>query len=182
MHLLNQPPEKHRTSSTELTNPTSQVEECPYGVSDFLPGWSKRRPTQFLIDISCTTNLPSNTICEWLADKTKTTLDESQTQLSFYGIIGLPIWVRDTRVEEVFVVSRISKTILGMPFLSAHNCSLDFARSVLRVDGRDLICTDRYGRLLMSNVKVTREMVIPPRTETALLCRHMARASALLAR
>lgn len=49
-------------------------------------------------------------------------------QLSFYGIIRLLIRVRNTRAEEVFVISLISEdAILEMPFLTAHNCSLDLA-------------------------------------------------------
>lgn len=54
-----------------------------------------------------------------------------------YGIIRLYIRARDTR-EEIFVVSRISKYVkLGMPFLTARSCSLDFAGPVLLVDGRE---------------------------------------------
>lgn len=41
---------------------------------------------------------------------------------------------------------------------------MDFAKQVLLVDVRELACTDRHGILLMSNVQVTHEVVIPPTT------------------
>lgn len=62
----------------------------------------------------------------------------------------------DIRAEEVFVVSRI----LGMCFLTTHNCSMDFSRPVHWVDGKELDCTDRHGKLLRSTDQVTREVVI----------------------
>lgn len=55
----------------------------------------------------------------------------------------------DTRTEEIFVVSWVSEdVILGMPFFTAHSCSLDFARPVLLVDGKELTRTDQHGRML----------------------------------
>ena len=43
------------------------------------------------------------------------------THLAFYGIIRLPVRLRDVKTEEVFVVSQIGEdAILGMPFLAAH--------------------------------------------------------------
>lgn len=75
--------------------------------------------------------------------------------------------MRDTQAEEVFVVNQISEdTILGMPFLITQNSHLHFVQPILLVDGRELTCTDRHGRLLMSNVQVI---------QTALLCRVTAR-------
>ena len=84
-------------------------------------------------------------------------------QLPFYGVLRLPIRVRDVKAEEIFVVSRINEdAILGMPFLVAHNCAMEFDQPVVRVDGKKLKCTDRHGRLLVSSVQVTRELVVPP--------------------
>lgn len=62
-----------------------------------------------------------------------------------------------------------------MPFLTANNCLLGFIQPVLLVDSKELTCIDRHERLLVSNVQVTREVVIPPRTETALLRQVTAR-------
>jgi hypothetical protein len=70
------------------------------------------------------------------------------------------------------VVSRISEdAILGMPFLIHHQCALDFSRPVVRVSGKELLCTDRYGRLLLNQVQV----VIPPRTEKTVTGRVTSR-------
>lgn len=80
--------------------------------------------------------------------------------------------MRDVKVKEAFVVSRISEdAILGMLFLATHKCSMDFARPVLRVDGIELTYTDRHGILLVSNIQVTQAVVIPPWTKTTIQCR-----------
>lgn len=83
------------------------------------------------------------------------------TQSPFYGIIGLPIQVKDNKAEEAFLVSRISEdSILGMSFLTAQRCSIDFTRPILLLD----------ARFLLSDVQVTCKVMIPPRIETTLPC------------
>ena len=85
------------------------------------------------------------------------------TRLPFYGVLRLPLRVRDVKVEEVFVVSRINEdAILSMPFLVAHNCAMEFNQPIVQVDGKKLKCTDRHGQLLVSSVQVTHELVVPP--------------------
>lgn len=70
----------------------------------------------------------------------------------------------------MFVVSRVSENaILGMPFLHTDNCSLDFAQPVSSVTGKELTCTDRHEKMLVSTVQVTCEVVIPAIMETALV-------------
>lgn len=92
--------------------------------------------------------------------------------LPFSGTIRFPMQVRDGWAEVGLVVSQRSEdTILGMPFFTTHNCSLDFAGSVLLVDGKALTCTDRHWRMLMNSVWMTREVGIPSETEATLLCR-----------
>lgn len=62
--------------------------------------------------------------------------------LLFYDIIRLPIWVRIPKLKRFFAVSQIGEdATLGMPFVTAPTCSLDFARPVPLVDGRELVCT-----------------------------------------
>lgn len=86
----------------------------PNGASYFLPGRIEGRQIQFLLDTGCTTNLLSKDAFDRLPDQTKRTLEKTQahgvldddTQLPFYGTICSLIWVRDTRAEEVLVVSR----------------------------------------------------------------------------
>ena len=158
----------------------AQVLERPYTTSYFLPGKLEGRPVQFLIDTGCTTNLLSKHVFDRLPERVKSGLEESDshgvmadgTQLPFYGVLRLPLRVREVKAEEVFVVSRISEdAILGMPFLVAHNCAMEFNQSTVQVDGKRLKCTDRHGRLLVSSVQVTRELVVPPRTEMTVPCR-----------
>ena len=93
-------------------------------------------------------------------------------QLPFYGVFRLPLQVRHLKTEEVFVVSRINKDdILGVSFLMAHNCAMKFNQPIIQIDGRKLKCTVRHGRLLMSSVRVTHKLVVPPRMEMAIPCR-----------
>ena len=59
------------------------------------------------------------------------------TQLPFYGVLRLPLRVGDVKTEETFVVSRINEdAILGMPFLVAHNCTMEFDQPAVHIDGR----------------------------------------------
>ena len=162
----------------------AQVLERPYTTSYFLPGKLEGRPVQFLIDTGCTTNLLSKHVFDRLPERVKSGLEESDshgvmadgTQLPFYGVLRLPLRVREVKAEEVFVVSRISEdAILGMPFLVAHNCAMEFNQSTVQVDGKRLKCTDRHGRLLVSSVQVTHELVVPPRTEMTVPCRVTTR-------
>ena len=84
--------------------------------------------------------------------------------------------LRDVKIEETFVVSSISEdAILGMPFLAAHNCTMDFGRPVLTINGRELTCTDRHGWLLASRVQICWGVTISPETETNILCRLTSR-------
>lgn len=124
------------------TDTTAQVEERSYGANYLMPGRIEGRLARFLTDSGCTTNLLSKIVFDRLPNRTKQTIQESQshgaltdgTQLTFYGIIRLPMRVRNIRAEDVFVVSRVCEdAILEVPFLTAHNCSLDFLLEQLRV-------------------------------------------------
>lgn len=51
--------------------------------------------------------------------------------------------MREIRAEEVLVVIQACKdAILEVPSLIASNCSLDFTRSVLLVNEKEITCTD----------------------------------------
>ena len=94
------------------------------------------------------------------------------TRLPFYGVVKIPIKIRDVKLEEIFVISQISEdAILGMPFLTNHDCRIEFTKPVVTFGGRELVCTDRYGRLMVSRVQTVRKVTIPPQTEVALSCR-----------
>ncbi|XP_067931045.1 retroviral-like aspartic protease 1 [Watersipora subatra] len=123
----------------------------PHSTSYFLPGRVERQPIQFLLDTGCTTNPLNKQVFDRLSGAVRDQLGESDshglladgTRLPLYGIIWLPTCLRNVRTEKVFVVSRLSEyTILGMPFFIAHQCSLEFEQPVVRVDGRQLVCTD----------------------------------------
>ena len=159
-----------------------QVLERPYSTSYFLSGKLEERPVKFLVDTGCTTNLLSMHVFDRLPERVSNVLEKSDshgimadgTQLPFYGVLRLPLRVRDVKAEEVFVVSRINENvILGMPFLVAHNCALEFNQPIVQIDGKKLKCTD--GRLLESIVQVTHELVVPPRTEMTVPCRVTTR-------
>ena len=83
--------------------------------------------------------------------------------MPFYGVLRLPLRVRDVKPEEVFGVSRINEdAILEMPFLVAHYCAMEFNQLIVQIDGKKLKCTDRHCWLLVGSVPVTHELVVPP--------------------
>lgn len=58
----------------------------------------------------------------------------------------------------MFVLSQIiGNSVLGIPILTAHSCSLDITRPMMLVDGKALTSTDLHRRMLMSSVQVTRD-------------------------
>ena len=162
----------------------TQPLERPYGTSYFLSGKIEGRPLRLLLDTGCTTNLLGKHVYDRLPERIKQQLVECDThgamadgtQLTFYGVIQLSIRLKELVVEEKLVVSRISEdVILGMPFLAAHQCTIDFGRPTVVVDGRPIECTDRHGRKLTCTVQIVRETTIPPKAEMTLQCRVAAR-------
>ena len=155
---------RQQSSSAEAQAERSPVEvtgeavvqslERPYTTGYFLPRKLEGKPVQLLMDTGCTTNLLSKHVFDRLPEHIKSGLKAIDwpglmadgTQLSFYGVLRLPLRVRDLKAEEVFVVSRINEyAILGMPFLVAHNCAMKFNQPIVQVDGRKLKCTDRHS-------------------------------------
>ena len=91
------------------------------------------------------------------------------TRLPFYGVVKIPIKIRDVKLEEIFVISQISEdAILGMPFLTNHDCCMEFIKPVVTFGEKKFVCTDRYRRLMASRVQTVRKVTIPPETEVAL--------------
>ena len=134
----------------------------------------------YLVDTGCNTNLISKRVFDRLPKHVQDQLMSCDThgqmadgtKLPFYGVVQVPIKVRDVKLEEIFVVSQISEdAILGMPFLANHDCRMDFTKPVVTIGERELVCTDRYGRLMASRVQTVKKITIPPRTEVALSCR-----------
>lgn len=64
------------------------------------------------------------------------------------------------------MVNKISEdAILGMPSAEAHDCGSDFGKATLKLQGQELACNDRYGRLLRTKIQVIRSQTVPPGTE-----------------
>ena len=159
---------------------TTQHVERPHKSSYFLPGKAARLTMLYLIDTGCNTNMISKRIFDplprHLQDQRMVCDTHGQmadsTRLPFYGVVKLPIKIRDVKLEEIFVISQISEdAILSMPFLKNHDCCMEFTKPVVTLRGRELVCTDRYRRLMASRVQTIRKVTIPPKTEVAISCR-----------
>ncbi|XP_067950499.1 uncharacterized protein [Watersipora subatra] len=148
-----------QTTSTQRTQEATcgQALDRPHSTSYFPPGKVESRALQFLVDTGCTTNLLNRRVFNRLPEAVRNRLEASHshglladgTRLLFYGVVHLPIRLRNEKTEKTFVISQISEdAILGMPFLTANQCALEFDRPVVKVDGRALACTDRHGWLL----------------------------------
>ena len=164
---------------------SDQPARRPYEATYFLPGKLAGRPVHYLLDTGCTTNLLGKHVFDKLPPHVRSQREECDshgvmadgTQLPFFGVLRASIRVRDIKVEEAFVISQINEdAILGMPFLIAQHCAIDFGRPVLRMGDRELVCTDRHGRVLVSRVQLLREGTIPPDTEMLLLGRLNTRS------
>ena len=134
----------------------------------------------YLVDTGCNINLISKKIFDLLP---KLLQDQRMgcdahgqmadgTRLPFYGVVKILIKIRDVKLEEIFVISQISEdAILGMTFLTNYDCRIEVTKPVVTFGGRELVCTDWYGRLMASWVQTIRKVTIPPKTEVALSCR-----------
>ena len=174
----------NKESDTPVALQAQPVFDRPYQASYFIPGKVEGRPAQFLLDTGCTTNLLSKQIFDRLPEKVRSGKREyvshgllaDGTRLPFYGMVKLAIRLRQVKTEETFVISQISEdAILGMPFLVDRKCTMDFSRPVVQLDGQEIKCTDRQGRLLSNSVQAVRGGVIPPESEKTLLCRVTSR-------
>ena len=130
----------------------------------------------YFIDLGCKTNLTSKRIFDQLPRHFQhqhmvcNTHGEmaNGTKLRFYGVVKILIKIRGVKLEEIFVISKISKNAsLGMPFLANHVCQMEFTKPVVTIGGRELVCTELYGRLMASRVQTVRKITIPPETEVA---------------
>ena len=163
-HIAREPVE--RPGETKV-----QVLERPYATRYFLSEELGDEQVQYLVDTGCTTNLLSKQVFDKLPEQMKHSLEESKshgtmfdgTKLPFYGMVRLPLRVRKVKTKEVFVVSCIKEdAILGMPFLMAHNCSMEFSQPKMQIDGKRLRCTDKHGQLLVDSVQVNQKPEVLP--------------------
>ena len=154
--------------------------ERPHRSSYFLPGKLERQPVHFLIDTGCNTNLLSKRVFDHLPERVRNQLEANErygiladgSRLAFYGILRLSGRIRDVPIEENFIVSQLNEdAILGMPFLTAHSCRMEFDRPVISLRGKELTCTDKHGRLMIAKVQAWKSTVIQPGTEVSVVCR-----------
>ena len=92
--------------------------------------------------------------------------------LHIHGSIGLTGRLRNVPFEAKFFVCRISdNAILGMEFLSRHDCSVACDKKQLVMGGKTIQCTDRMGHLLADKVQIIRTLILPPDREVHVNCR-----------
>ena len=151
----------------------------PHQASYFIPSRLEGRPVRFLLDTGCTTNLLGKHIFDCLPERARAQKEEYSlhgvlsdgTRLPFYGILKLDIRLRQLKTKEFFIISQIHKdAILAMQFLVERKCAMNFHRPVLRLEGQEVKCTDRQGRLLASRIQAIEGEVLRPETERTIMC------------
>ena len=145
------PPGDQRVTSQAVT----------YIGSLFVPGRVAGKNLNFLVDTGCTHNLLSRTVFDRLPAHSRQQMVYGETVaamadgsgLHIYGSISLTGRLRNVPFEARFLVCRISdNAILGMEFLSRHDCSVACDKGLLVMGGKTIQCTDRTGRLLANKV------------------------------
>ena len=79
--------------------------------------------------------------------------------------VRLQCSVRGKKFTEEFI---IYDAILGISFFKTNRCSLNFKEATLLMGNKGLSCVDRLGDLLVSNVQVMQDTIIPARSEVAI--------------
>ena len=113
----------------------------------FVPGRVAGRSLSFLVDTGCTHNLLSRMVFDRLPAQTRQQMIYGETVaamadgsgLHIYGSIGLTGRLRNVPFEARFLVCRISdNAILGMEFLSRHDCSVACDKGLLVIGGQTI--------------------------------------------
>ena len=182
------PPRKTRTRRKGKKNPPAgeqdeqedvgetevKLLERPHRPTWFLPGRVGKVPVQILIDTGCTTNLMSKTVFDRLDKATREAVEPCEAfgtladggKLRLHGMVKTRLKIRHYQAEETFVIGRSDEDIiLGMSFFVENDCSLDFRRGTLKLQGKELACTDREGRPLVYRVQVYKDVELPPGEE-----------------
>ena len=101
--------------------------------------------------------------------------------LHIYSSISLTRRLRNVPFEVRFLVCRISDhAILGIEFLSHHDCLVACDKGLLVMGGKTIQCTDQTGRLLANKIQVTRTPTLPPDREVHISCRLNSEPSELI--
>ena len=135
------PPGDQRVTSQAVT----------YIGSLFVPGRVAGRNLSFLVDTGCTHNLLLRTVFDRLPAQMRQQMVYGETVaaiadgsgLHIYGSISLTGRLRNVPFEARFLVCRISDNgILGMEFLSRHDCSVACDKGLLVMGGKTTQCMD----------------------------------------
>lgn len=163
--------------SLAVSNGTSNSGPACY----YIPGQISTKKVHFLLDSGCTGSLIGKHVFDTLPLKVRADLrplDQSTAQLAdgsmlpIYGKLQVSCKVRDVSVDHEFFVARLrDDAILGLSFLERFSCSMQFGRPILQIGSRELICTDRWGKQMASKVQLVRPTVVPPISETMLICK-----------
>lgn len=147
----------------------------------YMPGRIASKKVHFLLDSGCTSCVVGKHVFDSLPMKVKANLqplDNASAQLAdgssttIYGKLLVSCKVRDVPIDHEFLVAKLQDdAILGLSFLERFNCSMQFGRPILNIDGRDLMCTDQWGNPMASKVQLIRPTVVPPASETLLVCK-----------
>ena len=146
----------------------------------FVPGRVAGESLSFLVDTGCTHNLLSRMVFDCLPAKTRQQMVYKKTMaamangsgLHIYKSIGLSSRLRNIPFEVKFLVCRTSNNaILGMEFLSRHDCLVACDKRLLMMGSKTIQCTDWMGRLLANKVQIINTLTLPPDREVYVSCR-----------
>ena len=166
-------PPTRPASSMPVDLPSDQLvttQAVTYIGSLFVPGKVAGKSLSFLVDTGCTHNLLSRTVFDRLPAQTRQQMVYGETVaamadgngLHIYGSIGLTGRLRNVPFEARFLVCRVSNNaILGMEFLSRHDCSVACDKGRLVMGGQPIQCMVQMGRLLANKVQIIRTLILP---------------------
>ena len=170
----------------EEEGPKVKLLERPHKSTWFLPGKVGRVPVQILVDTGCTTNLMSKTVFDKLAKATRETIEPCEAfgtladggKLRFHGLVRTHLKIKHYNAEETFVIGQSDEdVILGMSFFQKNDCTLDFRRGTLELQGKELVCTDREGNPMMYKVQIYKGVELLPGQEVTVTGRVPVEAS-----
>ena len=170
-------PSRGHQESGAQGGPEVKLLERPHKSTWFLPGRVGKVPVQILMDTGCTTNLMSKAVFDRLDKATRKSVEPCEAfgtladgkKIKFHGMIKTNLKIRHYGAEETFVIGQSDEDIiLGMSFFIKNDCTLDFKRGTLELQGKQLVCTDRNGHPLMYKVQVYKGVELPPGEEVTV--------------
>lgn len=118
----------------------------------YAPGRLGSVKVNFLVNTGCTHNLLLKATFDFLPTVVKERLEPWETFATLADVNGLPIYgkieltgrLRNFQFTMEFMVSRVAdESVVGMAFLTSHQCMLRFYRGVLAWKGMPLLWSTR---------------------------------------